>query len=1039
MTEEIPSRFDFATAQPRLFKMWEEGGYFHASPNPDKKPFTIVIPPPNVTGALHLGHALNNTLQDILVRMRRMQGFETLWMPGTDHAGIATQARVESRLKSEENLSRHDLGREKLVERIWQWKDQYEARIVSQLKQMGCSCDWERTRFTLDDMCATAVRHTFFDLFRNDRIYRGKRLVNWDTFLQTAVSDDEVYNESVQGNFWHLRYPFIDPKPGEPEFVVVATTRPETMLGDTAVAVHPDPKSAFAKIETELRDRLRTASAGDRPAIETSLENLIERRNSMLAPLQQLAKMALDRRQLLLPLANRPIPLIVDTWAKPELGSGCVKITPAHDPNDHEVGRRAGLPLINILHPDGTLNAEAGVYEGLAIKAARKKVVEELDAKSLIEKVEQRQIELPLSDRSKTPIEPMLADQWFVRMDELAQSAIDAVTDQRVKILPQRYTSSYINWLDEKRDWPVSRQLWWGHQIPVWSRTVESDIELEEIRKELVEGLNINGTSAAWQIEMSEETDEAKRKRLNIPYASAHVCIQKEHDPLEKILERTGFSRVEDVLDTWFSSALWPHSTLGWPAKTQELAYFYPTSVLITSRDIITLWVARMVLMGLNNLNQVPFSQVYIHPKILDGEGETMSKSKGNGIDPLDVIEKFGADALRFGMAHLCTETQDVRMPVQIECPHCENSIELTRKNRELHRIVCSKCNKPFSTQWAESEEDVALPRGLVLSERFETARNFTNKLWNAFRFAMMNLDDYTPGPIDVEQLPIEDHWMLGRLETVTRQVTDLIDTFRYADASRELYDFAWQDFCSSYIELLKERFADPERRAQAQRMLAHALDQLMRLLHPVMPFITEEIWQRLADFAPQRGFPNPESPTGCLIEASWPPIKQEFLDPKIERQFSLFQRALTAVRDIRKQQNIPPSKEIEFVIRTNADDASALQPLLRYFLHLANAQCMEIGPDVTAPRMPAPLTVDALEILVNLEGLIDVAAERKRREKEIERMKGSIKGKQSKLSNEKFVANAPPDIIQRERDGLVQLEEQLTSAIASLTELPLE
>ncbi len=1038
MIEEIPSRFDFATAQPRLFKMWEQGGFFHASPNPDKKPFTIVIPPPNVTGALHLGHALNNTLQDILVRMRRMQGFETLWMPGTDHAGIATQARVESRLKTEENLTRHDLGREKLVERIWQWKEQYETRIVSQLKQMGCSCDWERIRFTLDEMCGTAVRHTFFDLFRNDRIYRGKRLVNWDTFLQTAVSDDEVYNESVQGSFWHLRYPIIDPKQGEPEFVVVATTRPETMLGDTAVAVHPDPKGAFAKMESELRDRLRIASASERAAIETSLENIIERRASMLAPLEQLAKMAVDGRQVMLPLASRPIPLIIDTWARPELGSGCVKITPAHDPNDHEVGRRAGLPLINILHPDGKLNAEAGVYEGLAIKAARKKVVEDLDAKSLIEKVEQRQIELPLSDRSKTPIEPLLADQWFVRMNELAQSAIDAVTDNRVRILPQRYTNSYVDWLSEKRDWPVSRQLWWGHQIPVWSRAVESDGELDEVRRELEDGLNINGTSAAWQVEMCEETDERKRKRMSMPLATVHVCIQKENDPLEKILERTGFSRVDDVLDTWFSSALWPHSTLGWPAHTKELAYFYPTSVLITSRDIITLWVARMVLMGLNNLGKVPFSQVYIHPKILDGEGETMSKSRGNGIDPLDVIEKFGADALRFGMAHLCTETQDVRMPVQIECPHCETSIELTRKNRELPRIECSKCNKPFATQWAESAHDTALPRGLVLSDRFETARNFTNKLWNAFRFAMMNLSDYASGPIDVNQLPIEDHWILGRLENVTDQVTGMLDNFRFADATRELYDFAWQDFCSNYIELLKERLGDPNRRSQAQRMLAHTLDQLMRLLHPVMPFITEEIWQRLADFAPQRGFPNPEMPTGCLIEANWPQIKQEFHDPKIERQFSLFQRALTAVRDIRSQQNIPPKKEIEFVIRTNADDASALQPLLRYFPFLANAECTAMGPDVTPPGMPAPLTVDSLEILVNLEGLIDVAVERKRREKEIDRMQSSIQAKKSKLSNDKFVANAPPEIIQRERDGLTQLEEQLSSAVAGLAELPL-
>jgi valyl-tRNA synthetase len=1037
MIEEIPPRFDFATAQPRLFRMWEQGGYFRARPNPEKQPFCIVIPPPNVTGALHLGHALNNTLQDILIRLRRMQGFETLWIPGTDHAGIATQARVESRLKSEENLTRHDLGRQKLVERIWQWKDQYETRILDQLKRMGCSCDWERTRFTLDDVCATAVRYTFFDLFRKERIYRGKRLVNWDTFLQTAVSDDEVCNETVQGSFWHLRYPLVDPGPGEPRYVIVATTRPETMLGDTAVAVHPHPAAALEKIESELRDKLPSAGTAERESIVKSLEQLEQRRTTMLPLLEQLATMARNGRQVMLPLANRPIPLIVDTWAKPELGSGCVKITPAHDANDHEVGKRAGLPLINILHPDGTLNVETGAYEGLTIKAARKRIVEDLEALQLVEKVEQRQIELPLSDRSKTPIEPLLADQWFVRMDELAQSAMDAVSGGQVRILPQRYTNSYLDWLAEKRDWPVSRQLWWGHQIPVWSRPVAGEEELAEIRRELVDGLNINGTSAAWQIEASDEADDEKRQRLNLPFATVHVCIQKAGDPLEKILERYGFTRVVDVLDTWFSSALWPHSTLGWPSWTEDLKYFYPTSVLITSRDIITLWVARMVLMGLNNVGQVPFSEVFIHPKILDGEGETMSKSKGNGIDPLDIIDKFGADALRFAMAHLCTETQDVRMPVQIECPHCGDGIDLNRKNRELPRIDCPRCQQGFATQWAESAGDRALPRGLVLSERFETARNFTNKLWNAFRFAMMNLADYRPGPVDSHRLPVEDHWILGRLETVTRHVSELLDSYRYADAARELYDFAWQDFCSNYIELLKERFAEPDRRAEAQRMLAHCLDQLMRLLHPFMPFITEEIWQRLADFAPQRGFPQPEQPAPCLIVASWPEIRQRYYDPKIERQFSLFQKALTAVRDIRSQQNIPRGKDIQFVIRTDETDAAALRPLLRFFPSLASARCTEIGPAVAVPRIPAPLAVESLEILVDLEGLIDIAAERKRREKDRDRLQKSILARRGKLSNQSFLANAPPEIIQRERDGLAQLEEQLELAVASLADLP--
>ncbi len=703
---EIPKRFDFDTAQPRIYRMWEEGGFFHARPNPNKSPFAIVIPPPNVTGALHLGHALNNTLQDILIRLRRMQGFETLWMPGTDHAGIATQARVESRLREEENKTRHDLGREKLVQRIWQWKDQYEERIISQLKQLGCSCDWQRTRFTLDETCARAVRYAFFDLFRKEWIYRGKRLVNWDTFLQTAVSDDEVFNETVEGHFWHFRYPVIDPRPGEPEFVAIATTRPETMLADTAVAVHPDPAAALDKVADQWREKLESAGGTEQAGIQASLAELDRRRQELLPTLIQLVAMARDGRQIMLPLINRPIPLILDTWAKPDLGTGCVKITPAHDGNDHDVGLRAGLPLINILQPDGTLNVEAGPYSGLSIQQARKQVVADLQARGLVDQIEQRQIELPFSDRSKTPIEPLLADQWFVRMDELSQLAMDAVSDGRIRILPSRYTSGYLDWLSEKRDWPVSRQLWWGHRIPVWSLPVQSAAELEQWRRELSDGLNINGTSAAFQIETGSEPDEQKRQQLGLPLATVHVCIQNEGDPLEAILERGGFQRVEDVLDTWFSSALWPHSTLGWPDPTPELEYFYPTSVLITSRDIITLWVARMVLMGLNNVGDVPFRQVYIHPKILDGDGETMSKSKGNGIDPLDVIDKFGADALRFGMARLTTETQDVRMPVQIECPHCQTSMELTRKNRQLPTIDCVSCRKPFATQWAETEAD---------------------------------------------------------------------------------------------------------------------------------------------------------------------------------------------------------------------------------------------------------------------------------------------------------------------------------------------
>ncbi len=710
--DELPKQYDHEAAQNRWYAFWESRGYFASDPDPKRKPFTIVIPPPNVTGALHLGHALNNTLQDILIRFRRMQGYNALWMPGTDHAGIATQAVVERRLLEEEKKSRHDLGREALVERIWAWKEQYEARIIGQLKQMGCSCDWRRTRFTLDAMCARAVRHTFFKMFKDGLIYRGKRLVNWDTFLQTAVSDDEVFHETVKGHFWHLRYPVIDPLPGEPEYVVVATTRPETMLGDTAVAVHPDPAAALDQAERELNAKLAAASAKERPDIEAQLADLRERRTTMLPGLIKLSEMARAGRKLRLPLLNREIPLVADEWAKPEMGSGCVKITPAHDPNDYEVGRRRDLPMINILNTNGTLNDNAGPYQGLTVPKARIRVVADLEAQNLIERTEDREIDLAHSDRSKTPIEPYLADQWFVRMEQLSQSAMDAVTDGRVKIFPERYGKGYLDWLAEKRDWPVSRQLWWGHRIPIWYAPTASEADL----KRAFAGRE----DVAWQ------RDEEHNQWL---------ISAQEQDLSEDAIPGHKIAQDADVLDTWFSSALWPFSTLGWPDKTPDLAYYYPTNVLSTSRGIITLWVARMVLMGLYNLGEVPFHEVYIHLTVLDGHGETMSKSKGNGVDPLDIIAKFGVDALRYGLAHMATETQDVRMPVDFECPHCQKLVEQTPKNRVLPRVKCTHCGHEFSTQWATKPDDIALPRAAVVSEQFEQGRNFCNKLWNAARF----------------------------------------------------------------------------------------------------------------------------------------------------------------------------------------------------------------------------------------------------------------------------------------------------------------
>ncbi len=1033
-SESLPNRFDYHEARQRLYAWWEEQGYFHARPNSGREPFVIVIPPPNVTGALHLGHALNNSLQDILIRMKRMQGYETLWMPGTDHAGIATQAVVERRLKEEENKTRHDLGREQLVERIWQWKSQYESRILSQLKQMGCSCDWQRTRFTLDDVCARAVRSTFFDLFCKGLIYRGKRLVNWDTFLQTAVSDDEVFHEEVKGNFWHFRYPIIDPQPGEPTHVTIATTRPETMLGDTAVAVHPDPAAALEQSERLLIDKREKAPARERDEIQQQIDQIRQRRQQILPELEKLRDMARDGRRLLLPLLNREIPLVMDPWAKPELGSGCVKITPAHDANDYEVGRRQDLPMINILNPDGTLNANAGPYEGQSIPAARKQVVADLQAAGLVAEIEDRLIDLAHSDRSKTPIEPYLADQWFVKMDQLAQSAMDAVRDGRVRILPSRYTKGYLDWLGEKRDWPVSRQLWWGHQIPVWSTTVPSD-QWNDLRDRIgiPEAVNADGLFqlvdqpfVAGQISEGPNPDEI----------TVYLCVAPGHESLERQLEQAGLQQEQDVLDTWFSSALWPHSTMGWPERTDELERFYPTSVLITSRDIITLWVARMVLMGLNNMGQVPFRDVFIHPKILDGYGETMSKSKGNGIDPLDVIDKFGADALRFGMAQLATPTQDVRLPVQFECPHCDALIDQTKKNRELARIRCPKCGNEFGTQWARSEADRALPRGAAVSERFEVARNFCNKLWNASRFALLHLNGYQSGPVVETDLAIEDRWILSRLATVTQQVTEALEGYRYADAARYLYDFAWDEFCSFYVEMLKSRFQDERQRPAAQRILAHTLDVLLRLLHPMIPFITEEVWQLLGRVAAERGLTEPTAASPSIMIADWPVADASQQDAEIEERFASFQAVLGALREIRSRQNIPPKTPVDFSVRCDLQTSQSLQPMAGYFASMANATAIAWGVDVQPPPTHAAISLPKAEVFVDLQNFIDVDAEIARNEKLLEKLAGQIQGKQTKLANANFVDRAPPDVVSRERESLQQLQQQLGAVETTLAKL---
>ncbi|RLS34631.1 MAG: valine--tRNA ligase [Planctomycetota bacterium] len=1020
---ELPKHYDHRAAQARCRTLWDASRLWHAEPEAGREVFSIVIPPPNVTGALHLGHALNNTLQDLLVRSKRMQGFLTLWMPGTDHAGIATQAVVERRLLEEEKLSRHDLGREKLVERIWAWKEQYEKRILGQLRDLGASCDWDRVRFTLDDRCALAVRTAFLRLFRRQLVRRGKRLVNWDTFLQTAVSDDEVFHEEVKGHFWHIRYDVVEPQAGEPDSVTVATTRPETLLGDTAVAVHPDPAGALDAAERALIAKRSEAVARDQPAIDRELESLASRRTELLPVLEQLSAMARLGRRVRLPLLDREIPLVADEWARPELGSGCVKITPAHDVNDYEVGRRCNLPMINILNPDGRLNAAAGPYAGLTIPKARLRVVADLEAAERVELVEDRLIELAHSDRSKTPIEPYLADQWFIRMDELAEPALEAVRSGTLKIVPERYAKSYLDWLSEKRDWPVSRQLWWGHRIPIWHVTgvAEASVAAAFAGRDTVawqaDGTSPQGGVGGWFICTSEES-------LEVDAIDGQPLVQ---DP--------------DVLDTWFSSALWPHSTLGWPEKSAELDCFYPTTVLVTSRDIITLWVARMVMMGVFDTGTLPFREVSIHPKILDRYGETMSKSKGNGVDPLDVIDALGADALRFGMVSMATETQDVRMPVEFQCPHCEARIEQTVHNRVLPRIECPKCRQAFRTQWASAEADLALPRGPALSERFEAGRNFSNKLWNATRFVLMNLEgfeagDLGPGPDGFAAL--EDRWMASRLASVSEAVTRAINDYRYADVGREIYVLAWDEFCSAYLELCKARLADPALRGQAQSMLLLALDTILRLLHPVMPFVTEEIWQHLRDATPGRRLPwdHGAALAESIMVARWPKVPQAWVDPQTERQFSLFLGVIATIREIRARQNVPPKTRLNVAVRTAAETAALLEPMRPAIESMTSSAVIDIGPAAVGASGAATAGVAGIEIFVDMADLIDVGAEIVRLGKENDKLAGLIQAKQAKLSDEKFAARAPAAVVQKEREQLAEMEERLAKGMASLAEL---
>ncbi len=1170
--------YDPRAVEPEVYAQWERSGAFRSHPTdpptPHERTFTIVMPPPNVTGALHLGHALNNTLQDILIRYHRMRGFNTLWQPGTDHAGIATQAVVERRIRETEGKTRYQLGaneqecREELVRQIWQWKDKYEKRIIGQLKLMGCSCDWERCRFTLDEGMSRAVRHQFFKMFKDGLIFRGKRLVNWDTQLQTAVSDDEVYYETAKGHFWHFKYPVIPhrlpPSQGgteggsaEPEFVIIATTRPETMLGDTAVAVHPDPEGFFRKKQAELRelcDRLSSRSGKEAADLQAKLEALAARRESHLGQLIQLRDMARDGRKLRLPLVEREIPLIADEWADSTLGSGCVKITPAHDANDYEVGLRHGLPLINVLtsdgkvariiEPGGKVNPNSVNYEGLAFSTeGRRKVVEDMQSRELIDQIEDRDIELGHSDRSKLPIEPFLSDQWFVRTNDqnlqipdqssgmsnlkwakgLAQSAMEVVESGRIRVFPSRYAKTYLDWLGEKRDWCISRQLWWGHRIGVWTVTASvAVIQGEMIDVRQLDPAQLQSESLGHYERVRRRLQQALDEFLadacvtsdyivvqagsNEPN-SLRICTKTErcentlsafkqfHDsrspPMRqwtspsqsvpnfpaglKHTERTahflhsaltpddnGIRHDTDVLDTWFSSCLWPFSTLGWPEDTPHLRQYYPGSVLVTARDIITNWVARMVMSGLYLTGKVPFDRVYITPKILDGRGETMSKSKGNGVDPVDVIHTHGADALRYSMADLTTETQDIHMPVEYVCPHCakptEQAVALkteeqNRKargeklDRRLQPADCAKvrcshkeCGKEFATQWADADLKAKLGLGRETSDKFEIGRNFCNKLWNAARFAFMNLEGAGVSDIAVAALPPEDRWILARLSQTIRRYHECLSTYQFSASVKELRDFFWDSLCDWYLELTKPRFAATDRpdSRTAKQVLAFAFDQTLRLWHPTIPFITEHLWGKLNAVAPRRGLP----PTVNLktdvplIAADFPPLDgyPALDDENILTTFGELQDATRGVRELRSNCNVPPKDKVAVTVVVPAEHLGSFKAHSHIVRHMAGIGELDVVAQGKRPPNAGSVTIKGLRIYVH--NITDDASERVRARKTLEGVDKQIAAKEAKLGNAKFVANAKPEVVAAERGRLAELLAQRASLRDHLAEL---
>ena len=867
MNKELPKVYEPQQVESRIYQMWEDHDCFKGVEDPEKKPFSIVMPPPNVTGQLHMGHALDCTLQDILTRFKRMQGYAALWVPGTDHAGIATQIKVEEELRVKEGKTRYDLGREKFLERVWKWKEEYGNRIVQQQKKMGVSCDWSRARFTMDEGCSKAVRETFCELYDKGLIYKGSRIINWCPHCVTALSDAEVEYVDKPGHLWYIRYPLAD---GSGD-IVVATTRPETMMGDTGVAVNPN---------------------------DEKFKHLIG-------------------KKCILPIMNREIPIVGDEYCEIGFGTGAVKMTPAHDPNDFEVGLRHNLEVIRVIADDGRINENGGPYNGMDRYECRKAIVKDLEEQGYLVKVEPYNHNVGTCYRCHNDVEPLISAQWFVKMEPLAKEALRVVNEGEVKFVPERFSKTYTNWMENCHDWCISRQLWWGHQIPAWT------------------------------------CDDC-----------GHINVKREDPTVCEKCGSTHLTREEDVLDTWFSSALWPFSTLGWPEQTADLNYWYPTSVMVTGYDIIFFWVARMIFSGCEQMKKIPFHTVLIHGLVRDDKGRKMSKSLGNGIDPLEMAEKYGADALRFNLITGNSPGNDTRF----------------------------------------------------YTEKCEAMRNFANKIWNASRFVMMNLTiDHYALP-DADKLEREDKWVLSKLNRLVKEVTENLDSYEIGVASAKVYDFIWDTYCDWYIELTKTRLngTDEAAKLTAQNVLCYVLVTLLKLLHPFMPFITEEIYQAL---------PKCDGAFDILMMAQWPEYTEALNFPTEESAMEAVMDLIRAIRARRAEMNVPPSKKAELRIVTGQPEA--YRQGLHFIQRLAYAS--EVAFPESAPAdvtgLVSVVTHDATAYLP-LSELVDLAAERERIAKELEKAKNGLRITEGKLSNEKFVAHAPENVVNAEREKVTKYKE---------------